>query len=283
MQNQDSSDLPNRSEVYIHDVGQADRERLEILTELYDPASRDFVSSRLSDDARSVLEIGCGHGQMAFWFTEQVRRRNGFVVAIDESQAQIDVCLQRRQELGIDNIRFIRHDMTSTLDIGDVFDVVYCRFVLAHITNWSTFFDNVLALCKDNGSIIIEEPTTRRFSIPHHPSIPRSVELLEKLGERINVKFNCAEPLWNYVQTIDVDIQAAQFTQPALTTPRQKSLIWRSFVQIRDRLREFELASSPEIETLYRDLRDVAEDDNYLLEGVRILHLHLRKRAPVRN
>ncbi|WP_161913161.1 class I SAM-dependent methyltransferase [Methylosinus sp. C49] len=282
MQNHDGYSK-SESEAYIHDVGYADRERLEILTELYDPASRDFISSQLPDNTRSVLEIGCGHGQMAFWFTDQVRSRNGAVVAIDESQAQIDVCLQRREERGIDNIRFIRHDMTSTLDIGEAFDVVYCRFVLAHITNWTTFFENVLALCKDNGSIIIEEPTTRRFSIPHHPSVPRSVELLERLGERINVKFNCAEPLWTYVQNIDVDIEAAQFTQPALRTPRQKSLIWRSFVQIRDRLQEFGLATSPEIEALYRDLRNVAEDDGYLLEGVRIFHLHLRKRPPVRN
>lgn len=271
------------SESYVHDVGLADQERLNILTELYDPASQDFIRSQLPDYAKSILEIGCGHGQMAFWFTEQVKPRNGFVVAIDESQAQLDVCSGKRLEREVDNIRFIRHDVTSALEIGETFDVVYCRFVLAHITDWPKFFENVLSLCNDHGSIIIEEPTTRRFSIPHHPSVVRSVELLEKLGERISVKFNCAEPLWKYVQSLDVDIEGVQFTQPALTTPRQKSLIWRSFVQIRDRLRDFGLASDPEIETIHQDLRNVADDDRYLLEGVRILHLHLRKRAPARN
>ncbi len=275
--------MQTSNDAYIHDVGRADQERLSILTELYDPASQDFIRSRLSDHARAILEIGCGHGQMALWLTEQVGPRDGFVVAIDELQEQIDICSQKSLEREIRNIQFLRHDITSALELDRTFDVVYCRFLLAHVTDWAKFFDNVLSLCKDGGSIIIEEPTTRRFSIPHHASVVRAVELLEKVGERINVKFDCAGPLWTYAQTLDVEIEGVQFTQPALITTREKSLIWRSFIQIRERLREFGLASEAEIEAIYRDLRSVAEDSRYLLEGVRILHLHLRKRVSARN
>ncbi len=90
--------------------------------------------------------------------------------------------------------------------------------------------------------------------------------------------FDCIESLWKFVrERKDLKICHAEFTQPILNTPLKKSLLWLSFVQIKKSLLAMNLATEKEIDTIIKDLYDIAHDDQYLGGSLRLIQLHLQK------
>jgi bifunctional enzyme CysN/CysC len=76
------------------------------------------------EGGRSILEIGCGNGRDASFFS----RQGHAVTALDRSAAAIEKCREDYADLAID---FLAGDMTEHADVlRDGFDLVYSRFVL---------------------------------------------------------------------------------------------------------------------------------------------------------
>ena len=272
--------MTNNTPSYLLQVGDADRERLEILAELYNPGSQAFLLTQLSATAlavpQTILDIGCGHGQMALWLSKHVQ--SGKIVGIDISDAQLVICNQKKAEQEHSNVQFFNHDITSDRLDHPLFDAAYCRFLLMHLKNWDGFFDNTLAACKPGGSIFIEEPAFPFFCYPESPALRRANVLGNQLSTLAGLNFDCIGPLWDYIQGLDVDICAVKFSQPALTSQREKSLLWRSFHQIKDSLLASQLATMSDVEDILRDLNAVARDPQCIVGGLRVLQIHIKKR-----
>lgn len=268
--------MTNKLPSYLLHVGNADRERLEILAELYNPSSQAFLQMHAPALARSILDIGCGHGQMTLWLARQWQ--DGTAVGIDISEEQLDICEAGKKQQAIANAEFLRHDMTSGPARFAPFDMAYCRFLLMHVKNWDCLFQHVLASCRSGGAIVIEEPAFPFFCYPESASLKRANALGTLLTTQAGLNFDCIAPLWRYVQDLDVDICTVKFSQPALTTVREKSLLWRSFHQIKAPLLATGLASEAEIDDIITDLEALAHDPQCLVGGLRVIQLHLRKR-----
>ncbi|QRX81422.1 class I SAM-dependent methyltransferase [Glaciimonas sp. PAMC28666] len=261
---------------YLLQVGVADRERLEILAELYNPGSQSFLQAELDKSSRSILDIGCGPGQMACWFGEKFL--DSKVVGVDISDAQLAICEKRRNDLGVPNVQFFNHDITVEKIDHPLFDAAYCRFLLMHLEKWDGFFEQTLAACKPGGSIFIEEPAFPFFCYPESASLHRANVLGNQLSTMAGLNFDCIAPLWRYIRHLDVDVCAVKFSQPALTTSREKSLLWRSFHQIKDVLLVSKLATLADVNEILTDLDAVARDPRSLVGGLRVIQLHLKKR-----
>ena len=74
-------------------VGTEDQERLAILNEIYNPSSQEFIKPALNRALR-VMEVGCGHGQMAKWIAANIGKNDGSVLALDADPLQISQCLK---------------------------------------------------------------------------------------------------------------------------------------------------------------------------------------------
>ena len=59
--------MSEQRQVYLMGEGAAEQERLAILSDIYEQGSVRFLRSQLPPDAKTVLDIGCGHGQMSCW------------------------------------------------------------------------------------------------------------------------------------------------------------------------------------------------------------------------
>ncbi|KAF3998446.1 class I SAM-dependent methyltransferase [Glaciimonas immobilis] len=261
---------------YLLQVGDPDRERLEILAELYNPGSKEFLQTHMPTDATSILDLGCGHGQMSNWFAQELPR--GSVVGIDISDEQLVICAENKAAENVCNAQFFNHDIVSDKPDFAPFDVAYCRFLLMHVKSWECFFQNTLAACKAGGSIFIEEPAFPFFCYPESASLHRANFLGNQLSTKLGLNFDCISPLWRYIQNIDVDICAVGFSQPALISSREKSLLWRSFYQIKDALLATKLATVCEVQQIMTDLHGISSDPQSLVGGLRVIQLHLKKR-----
>ena len=93
------------SQEYILAVGETDRQRLEILNRMYNPITQYFLTQNGLKQGMTVLEVGCGTGDMACWLANQIGKK-GKVVAIDNSSAQIKLSSEKAKNKGINNIEF---------------------------------------------------------------------------------------------------------------------------------------------------------------------------------
>ncbi|AIY40547.1 hypothetical protein LT85_1389 [Collimonas arenae] len=262
---------------YLLNVGAADQERLNILANLYNPGSQTFLRAQAAVQALDVLDIGCGHGHMAFWLAQQLQSRGGKVLGIDTSDAQLNICQEKKEKAVVANVQFLHHDMGVTPLELQSFDVAYCRFLLMHVKEWSPFFHNVLASCRRGGSMIIEEPVFPFFCYPEHESVKRASALFTSLSAATGFHYDCSARLWQYAQLLDVEVAGVAFNQPALITPQEKSLLWRTFEQIKQPVLAAKLATESELNDITTDLETLAHDPHCLIGGLRVMQLNLRK------
>lgn len=261
---------------YLLRVGDADRARLEVLASIYNPGSQAFLQRQLAPGAGTLVELGCGHGQMTCWMAQHYP--DAKVFGLDESAEQLAICEQNQRAQDVTNIAFQRHDVLDPVQGIALADAVYCRYVLLHLKDWERFFSNALALCRPGGSLLIEEPGFPFFCYPHDEALDRANLLGQALTARMGLRFDCIDPLWRHVHALPgVTVKDYAFNQPILTTNEQKSLLWRSFAQIHAPLIAMGFCSEPEADTILARLAAIASDPLYVAGSLRMVQLHLVK------
>lgn len=100
----------------------------------------------------SLLEVGCGNGRDASHFASSGHQ----VVALDASEAAIDSCRKRYEDLPAEFVSGTCGDLIG--DHANKFDVVYSRFVIHAMTppEETDFLQAVTKLVKPGGKIFIE-------------------------------------------------------------------------------------------------------------------------------
>src|SRR5262245_32421925 len=121
----------------------SERERLSVLEELFDDATRRSLVQLGVSKGWRCCEIGAGAGSITRWLA-QVVGPNGRVVAVD---------LDTRFLADIDqpNVDVIKADFLSDAPIGGSFDLVLTRFVLFHLPDPKRAIYRMVQLVKPNG------------------------------------------------------------------------------------------------------------------------------------
>lgn len=268
--------MDSQTPSYLLHVGDADRERLEVLANIYNPGSQDFLRRQLAIPVSTLIDLGCGHGQMTCWMAKEFSQARVF--GLDHSDEQLAICEQNEVAQDVPNVTFLRHDVLAPAQGIPEADAVYCRYVLLHLRAWDTFFSNALALCKPGGSLLIEEPGFPFFCYPRHEALDRANILGQTLTSRMGLRFDCIDPLWGYVHALEgVRVKDYSFSQPILTTRYQKSLLWRSFAQIHQPLISMGLCTVQEADSIIGQLAFIASDPLYVVGTLRMVQLHLEK------
>lgn len=142
---------------YTLKTGEEGAPRLELLNELCNPYSLNFINSAVQLRNKRILEIGSGIGIMA---TELARLAlpEGKVLATDISQEQIDVAKSTARKADVTNIEFMQLSATNIDKIDAKFDVIYIRFVLAHVPNAIEIIQKALTLMHSESVLVCEEP-----------------------------------------------------------------------------------------------------------------------------
>jgi len=92
------------------------------------PEVVEFAEDLKREDARTILDIGCGAGRHSI-----LLGRAGFqVVALDISETALKTLEARLKTASIDNVTPVRHDMLELPFTNDYFDGGICTNVLHH-------------------------------------------------------------------------------------------------------------------------------------------------------
>src|SRR5262249_37021165 len=134
---------------YALATGEAAAYRLRILHGLYGPGSRRLLLEAGIQRGMRVADLGCGVGMVTGLLSELVGP-SGHAIGVDVSHAQLAEARAQLNGRGA-NTSFVE---ASAMDTGlprESFDLVYCRFLLIHLSDPSRALREMRALLKPKG------------------------------------------------------------------------------------------------------------------------------------
>jgi ubiquinone/menaquinone biosynthesis C-methylase UbiE len=100
-----------------------------------------------------VLEVATGPGYVAMGFAAVARE----VVGVDLTEAPIALAEQRRQELGLHNVRFQVADAKQLPFADGEFDVALCRLGFHHFDRAPRVLHEMVRVCAPQGTVAVED------------------------------------------------------------------------------------------------------------------------------
>jgi SAM-dependent methyltransferase len=114
---------------YAFGDSDAARERLDLLGQVFDPASRAFLGAATEHPPALAVDLGCGPGGTTVMLHAATGARR--TVGLDLSPAFVAAASTR---WAVEGIEFLQHDVTETpFPVGPA-DFLYARLLVAHLT-----------------------------------------------------------------------------------------------------------------------------------------------------
>ena len=207
-------------------TGELDRARLEILDRLYSPVTKTFLIKNGLQAGMTVLDYGCGMGDMTCWFAQQVGP-TGKVIALDISQDSLDIAKQKAEQKGLSNIEFVCMDIKNIESLGITFDFIYGKWVLAFLSNYAEILNKLYAVLKAGGLLAYEtndSATGSQFSFPEQSVVNEWFDVCHQFFSmngkeaRLGLK---AHSLFTALGLHDIKLCV---NQPVLMTAQEKSV-----------------------------------------------------------
>lgn len=132
---------------YVLPCSEAESERLERQAVLY--GGTDFLEPFLADRPRAVLEIGCGTG--IFCRHVGARLPDSAVVGVDLDAARLEFARRRNPA---PNVAYEVGDFLRLPFEDGRFDLVFCRFVLAHATDPTQALREMARVTRPGGRVV---------------------------------------------------------------------------------------------------------------------------------
>lgn len=103
-----------------------------------------------------VWDIGCGNGCMTEVLSKKVGPE-GHVYAIDVSSEMLGRANERIQSAHLNNVTFIKGDLTTMDFPKEKPDLIYSRFIFMHLQNPESVMRNVISHLKPGGVLTLQE------------------------------------------------------------------------------------------------------------------------------
>lgn len=261
-----------KTEVYTLQVGDEGKQRLSILNRLYNPSTQQLLINSGLRPGMKVLEVGCGTGELACWIATQVSPY-GHVVAIDNSSKQLQLAKNIADKLEIKNITFILLSVYDLDQLTDSFDIIFSRWLLAHLLRPLEGLMAMYRRLKLGGSLVSELANLdSSFIYPKNPLLQRWYDVwtgvLKSEGKDIELGYKLPFIL------ADMGchpVNVALF-QPMLSTFEEKASLGMDIKEAAEFIVKNKVATKQEVEQLVADLNAMAYK-NIVLSSVRNIQI----------
>jgi SAM-dependent methyltransferase len=138
--------------VYTYGEGDSEADRLALVADLFDGASRAFLSEAVGFRPRLALDLGCGPGHTTRLANEVLRPDR--IVGVDRSAN----LLTKARTAAREGISFVAHDVTRMpLPHRGEADLIYARLLLSHLPDPEGAVEDWLAQLAPGGLLLLDE------------------------------------------------------------------------------------------------------------------------------
>jgi SAM-dependent methyltransferase len=172
-------------ETYAIRGGRSGRERLRVLSHVFQAQTYDFLDKMGLRPGMRCLDVGCGGGDV----TRELARRVGAagrVVGLDMDKAQLEIVQAEAAAQNISNTDYRVADITDPpRDLG-TFDLVYTRFFLCHLDKPTDAISWMVQCLRPVGILAVEDcDFSGHFCYPPSQAFDRYVALCGEVMRRL--------------------------------------------------------------------------------------------------
>lgn len=219
-----------QTEYYTETTSGQELKLLESLNNLCNPYTRSFLQQQnLIKEGMRVLDVGCATGMMACELAQLVCN-TGEVVATEINPERLALSKKLAHEKNINNIKFVQISAKNLDRMGKdlTFDLICCRFVLAHLQHPEITFSQMYRLLKPGGILCCEETNGLEglFCYPESATYNHWVKIVTEQS-KIHEKQYAADyflgrKLYGLYQKHGMKALSLRTVQPLLVTPSEK-------------------------------------------------------------
>jgi SAM-dependent methyltransferase len=263
---------------YALATGEAATHRLRVLHDLYGPGARRVLLRAGLERGMRVADLGCGVGMVTTLLAELVGP-DGQVVGADASGEQI----ARARELlppGVSNVSFIEASAADTGLPAESFDLVYCRFLLLHLTDPEQALREMHRLLRRDGILVCEDGDLTSAG-SHPPSaLDAFADLWGRLGPVRGLDYTIGRELFRMILAAKFSSADISFNQPVVARGENKRFLELSVAEAGPAFLAAGLVTHVELARLLTDMQRIAEDETVLALMPRMSQVWARKLVP---
>jgi ubiquinone/menaquinone biosynthesis C-methylase UbiE len=246
---------------YMMKVGAEGAARLDLLNDILGPHSRRFLQDAGLRDGAAVLEVGFGTGNMTRFLATEVGPL-GRVVAVDASEAQLEVARARFAGAGYGNVTFVCA-RAETLDLPPrSFDLACSRLVLMHLRAPQQAVARMVDLLAPGGVLACEESSANSLmTLPRLPVFHTVNDVLLQVGAAAGIDVDIGDRLYPMMVRAGLTPIVARFVQPMLPVGVAKAFVLGGVREAMAGVVKAGLVSAEMARTTLRELEELPEDE----------------------
>ena len=141
---------------YVIRGGRAGYERLQLLAKVWSPSTSDLFDRVGIAKGSRCLDVGCGGGEVTFEIARRVGP-GGRVTGIDMDEIKLDLGREAALSRTLGNVEFSTATDVSDWHETNVYELVYCRFLLEHLSCPLELLSNMWAAVAPGGALVVED------------------------------------------------------------------------------------------------------------------------------
>lgn len=198
-------------------VDESDLARQQGLAEILDPLTGRFLDDLSLPADATCLDVGCGLGNTTALLARSLPDPER-VVGVD---ADPELLASAREAASWEGeVEFRDADAADLPFADDAFDVVFGRFLLAHVPRPEEVVREYRRVARDGGLVLVQEPDFQSLAIyPPSPGHERSIEVAGQLFD-IHVGRKC----WHLLRDAGVDDLRVRADVPVEAGPENRTL-----------------------------------------------------------
>jgi ubiquinone/menaquinone biosynthesis C-methylase UbiE len=261
---------------YVLATGPAAVRRLHVLHNIYSPAGRRVLRKAGLAKGMKVADFGCGVGVVTRMLSRMVGPE-GSVTGLDINGAQLNEARDLCETAGLTNTSFIEASACDTGLPRNSFDLVYCRFLLLHLSDPVSSLLEMREVLKPGGILVVEDGDIATAGSIPKTAFDRYADLFTQLGPSRGVNYSLATNLYHLVRSAGFTKTNIEIHQPASAGGNVGLLLKWSVEESAPALVDAGLTTYEQLEAALYEMEEALNDPNILILAPRMSIVWARK------
>lgn len=263
-------------ERYVIRGGREGYERLRLLARERWADTSDLLRRAELSPGMRCADLGCGGGEVTFEIARLIGP-GGRVTGIDMDEVKLGLAFQSAAERGARNVTFRALNVNDWSE-PDAYNVVYCRFLLQHLSRPVDLLRRMWEAVRQGGAIIVEDADFDGWCChPPNDGFDFFLRTYSRAIERRGGDHGIGRKLYGYFLDAGIPSANVSVVQPVYTTGEGKTLALSTLDATADVIVSEELATREEVNAALASLSQFTVDPRSLIGGPRIFQLWCRR------
>jgi len=257
---------------YIIRGGLEGKKRLEILARALWPTTARLLEEAGLAPGMTCLDLGCGGGDVAFELARLVGP-TGTVVGVDMDHVKLDAARSAAKRAGLTNLEFRQSDVREW-DEPRRYDLIYCRFVLTHLSDPRGLLRAMRRAVRPAGVAVVEDiDFGGQFCHPACAAFDTYARLYRLAAAHQGADADIGPKLYTWLLDAGWQDLHLGVVQPTYAVGEGKQAALLTLIDVADALLDERLTGEAELQATIDELTKFTDDPQTVIGYPRIFQL----------